>query len=245
MNLDKIFDVFTDSEIGQSCEGLDFTPDNYSEVFCPETPGVRIFAKNKEKLPKITVNNLYARSESVIFVGRGYDSSLSIHFNGGGSIAVLGDNSKWHQFRGKVTLNQDAVFLVGRGVSSWNLKANISSPGVLIGDDVMFGHDVNIRTHSGHCFLDVETNEITTAFSRLLIEPHVWVGEHVKIFKTSFIGSCSVLGYGSLIVSDIPRFSWARGSPAIYGSLNSKLWSRSPKKRDLDKARHFHRKFLD
>jgi len=207
---------------------------------------VFLFCKNTSANVNIKLGKYFDSSNpSYIFIGNSGGSVISLNLTGGNNFIWIGDNTKFTNLKGNFTVNRDAYFIVGKGVSSWDLKVNIAAPGCIIGDDVMFGHFVQIRTHSGHGFLDIKTGEFNTLSKKLIIEPHVWVGEHVKIFGCELIGACSVLGYDSLITRSVGRCSIAKGHPAISTVTRDKVWSRSQKKRDLDKALYFYNKFYE
>lgn len=226
-------------------ESIDSNTANYVKVES-KNKNLHIYTKNPQKLPKITISSTSSGNEKryILFVGLGCSEKLHINFTGDTGFVYLADNTKWTSFRGDIILNDGAQLFVGKGVSSWGLKANIAYPGAVISDDVMFGHYVYIRTHSGHCFIDLENDEVRTYSTPLLIEPHVWIGEHVKIFNTKTIGSCSVLSYASVVTSSVPRLATIKGSPGVINHNSSKLWARSIKPRDLEKAKYFYNRFI-
>lgn len=245
----KVEEVFESKELFSNIESLTFDESVFFHIknCVLEEQNTYVYSKNPKKIPKIKfLNNKKHKSKAktIIICGYGYTPELEITIIGGGAIVYLADNTKFTQLRGKLTVNNEAVLLVGKGVSAWNLKMNISSPGAIIGDDVMIAHNVEIRTHSGHCFLDLATDEITTVNNRLVIEPHVWLGENSKVFKCTFIGACSVVGYRALVSIPVPRFSSVKDGSNSSRKMN-KLWMRSPKLRDKEKAIYFYEKFIN
>jgi len=143
-------------------------------------------------------------------------------------------------------VNDSASVFIGSGCTSNGLELNISPPGCVIGDDCMFGRSVKVRSHTGHAFYDVNTKDVGTSSRLLHVEPHVWIGEGARIFKGGIIGACSIIGYESLMISDLPRFSVASGVPAREASkLNSKLWMRSFNSAHKDRALYYYKKYCD
>lgn len=61
----------------------------------------------------------------------------------------------------------------------------------------------------------------------ILVKNNVWIGESVTICKGVTIGKGSIIGANSLVLSDIPEYCIAVGSPAkvikIY-DFNKKVW---------------------
>ncbi|MGO2757338.1 acyltransferase [Psychrobacter sp.] len=247
----NLYKSFNDVNINQYCSFFNSDLNSLTEVvdksFLPSEfrEKIKIYAKNPKKLPKIVVTALSHRFESaVIIIGQGHSERLKIRINGRKHFVYLSDNAKWWSVKGEFVLNDDANLFVGKGVSSANLHANISGEGCIIGDDVMFAQHVFIRTHTGHGFVDVQGNDFETVSSRLIIESHVWVGEHVKVFNVKNIGSCSILAYGSTVVNDVPRMHTAKGYPA-RSTPNTKVWVRSHKDRDIKTALYYYQKFIN
>jgi acetyltransferase-like isoleucine patch superfamily enzyme len=75
------------------------------------------------------------------------------------------------------------------------------------------------------------------------LEPHVWVGEGVKILKDVTIGAGSIVALGSIVTRDVPRASVARGVPARWQAANGTYWSRNELQRSRTRAEHFARAF--
>lgn len=246
----QLYESFSDIDINKYCSFFKSDLDSLKEVtdksFLPKKfrDKVTIYAKKPNKLPKIVISALEHRFEyAVIVVGQGHSERLTIRINGRKHFIYLSDNSKWWSVKGEFVLNDDANLFLGKGISAANLHANVSGSGCLIGDDVMFAKHVFIRTHTGHGFVDVNGENFNSISSRLIIEPHVWIGEHVKIFNVEKIGSCSVIAFGSTVVKDVPRMHTAKGYPATT-TPNNKLWVRSNKKRDIESALFSYLKFI-
>ncbi|MEE1672814.1 hypothetical protein SNR37_002224 [Agarivorans aestuarii] len=196
-----------------------------------------------EYLPRI-VRGKSSGQVSHIFLGGNYDKNLEIKLINTSSVIYLSGNTKWCRFTGCIELRQTSCFFLGRGISANNLAINCSNESVLIGDDCMFAEGVCIRTHSGHAFLNLDDDTKVTYSSPLTIEPHVWVGQDAKLFMCSFVGACSVIGFGALVTKPVARMVSAKGVPAKATSLDGKLWLRNSNFRNTELAKKAYRLFL-
>ncbi|MGK7906355.1 MAG: hypothetical protein AB4040_03890 [Synechococcus sp.] len=195
------------------------------------------------KLPTIKHKNSASCRNNKIFISGNYNSNLKIKFLGSNSNVFLCGNTKWCKFSGLVEVRDNCDVIIGKGISSNDIKINVSHSGILLGDDCMFASGVEIRTHSGHVFINTETNEIATRRKSLHIEPHVWVGQKAKIFMCPKIGACSVIGYGALVTSEVPRMSSAKGFPAISKPTKN-LWARNRSPRNIKLAQLSYKTFV-
>ncbi len=99
---------------------------------------------------------------------------------------------------------------IGEG-SYLNFNCNFVDDGkIVIGKKVMFGPSVTIAT-VGHP-IKPEMREYMYA-SPVHIEDNCWIGAGVTICPGVTIGENSVIGAGSVVISDIPANSVAAGNP--------------------------------
>lgn len=61
--------------------------------------------------------------------------------------------------------------------------------------------------------LDYVKNKLTTS-GDIIVEDEVWIGANVTILPNIKIGRCSVIGAGSVVISDVESFSVYAGIPA-------------------------------
>lgn len=182
-------------------------------------------------------------SNNVIILAGNYDSDCKIRFTGSNGQVFLAGNTKWCRFKGSILMRSDTSFALGRGVSANRVQIIVSGPGVLVGDDCMIANRVEIRTHSGHGFLNLKTGAIEGKSQSLVIEPHVWIGENAKLFMVPKVGACSVVAYNAVVTREVPRLSTAKGFPAKSVAAKDKIWVRSANQRNVELAQKTYNAF--
>ena len=237
-------------DASRSIERLETNLNGYKEVNLFDRFGrhLRVFTKS-QNLPKIEFSLARGKEDlgpNVIVIDGDGAKFCHIVFKSYNSIVYFGGDLGRARLKGRIIVNDSASVFIGKGCSSNQLELNISHPGCVIGDDCMFGRSVNVRTHTGHALYDIKTGEVGTSSRQLHIEPHVWIGEGARIFKGGVIGACSIVGYESLMMNDLPRFSVASGVPArVSSKLNTKLWMRSYSSKHKEQALYYYKKYCD
>ena len=111
----------------------------------------------------------------------------------------------------------DAEIIIGDNVAlNYNVMINADCGGsITIGDNVRIGPYTVMRA-SNHKYSDVNIPIYEQGHNpgRIIIEEDVWFGGHVTVLPNVKIGRSSVIGAGSVVVSDIPPFSVLAGVPA-------------------------------
>lgn len=117
------------------------------------------------------------------------------------------------------TISPSAEISIGRGsgLTSSTISAAFQ---ISIGQDVMIGSSVVITDSNHHelSWSDREKNrELPTPLiqDRIRIEDGVFIGTRSIILKGVTIGRGSVIGAGSVVISDIPQGVVAAGNPCI------------------------------
>ncbi len=89
---------------------------------------------------------------------------------------------------------------------------------IKIFDNVLIASNVLIIDHdhgqANYASMSLPPIERPTIALPVIIEKNVWIGENVVILKGVTIGESSIIAAGSVVISDIPRFSVAAGIPA-------------------------------
>lgn len=105
---------------------------------------------------------------------------------------------------------------IGRNAMFMSTKAEIK-----IGDHVMFGPHVFMTTGGhridkiGRFMTSVKDNEKLSANDQdIIIEGDNWIGANSIILKGVTVGRGAVIGSGSVITKDVPRYSIVVGVPA-------------------------------
>lgn len=104
-------------------------------------------------------------------------------------------------------MNQGAVLRTGDGCGFSGTVIGCSLA-ITLGNNVRCGSNSLITDFDWHSN-DVRSGEA----SPVTIEDDVWLGEDVKVLKGVTIGRRSVIGAGSVVVSDIPANVIAAGNP--------------------------------
>lgn len=119
-----------------------------------------------------------------------------------------------------VNIERGAKFGSGAGIKigdNSGIGINASMPtSVIIGNDVMMGHEVLVLNRN-HRFdrTDVPMRlQDYTGISEVEIGDDVWLGSRVTILPGVKIGSGSIVGAGSVVTKNVPEFSVVAGNPA-------------------------------
>ena len=119
----------------------------------------------------------------------------------------LVDYKTYFRYPSKISIG-DSVG-INRGcelyASYWDRDAEIR-----IGNNVALGPNVRIfmATH------DVSSLGLSDTAGSVIIEDHVWIGGGAIILPNVTLGEGAVIGAGSVVTQNIPRYSIAVGNPA-------------------------------
>lgn len=91
--------------------------------------------------------------------------------------------------------------------------------GIIIGNDVLIGHNVVIATINHN--LD-PINKRKNSYQKVIIEDNVWLGSNVTILPGVKIGKWSVIAAGAVVTKDVPEY-------CVYGGVPAKLIKKIPK----------------
>lgn len=223
---------------------------NDSAFRIPYEPGSNaIFVKDSEYNARFKVNFRKARNCRLL-VGSNVTGEVMVHFAGQNSLVYIGDNCSLKHVQIRSRQDNDLI-AVGDDVTTTGKNTWISgngagnaNPAIVIGDDCMFSYDIVIRNTDAHPVFDLETHkQINEPTGIVHIEPHVWIGEQVNILKSVTIGACSIIGMGSMVTTDVPRFATAAGVPARSKQNKGSYWSRNYSQSAREKAIHFAEKY--
>lgn len=113
-----------------------------------------------------------------------------------------------------LTIIDDGEIVIGDHVGL-NGTAITAKSKISIGDNSMVGPNTIIIDHDGHNSWPPETRWTTPgAVSNITIEDNVWIGMNCLILKGVKIGSGSIVGAGSVVVSDVEKNCLYAGNPA-------------------------------
>jgi acetyltransferase-like isoleucine patch superfamily enzyme len=112
-----------------------------------------------------------------------------------------------------VTIRKDSRIIIGKNVGLSGVII-VSDSSIEISDNVMIGaNSMIIDTDFHHSHLNQRHLESTGTSRPILIEENVFIGANCIVLKGVIIGENSVIGAGSVVVSNIPKNSIAIGNP--------------------------------
>lgn len=133
------------------------------------------------------------------------------------------------------TINQSCLWIqddrahiqIGEKTTISGANIGIADPDgcITIGADCMLSHGIEIRCGDSHAVLDRSTGQRLNQAHYVTIEPHVWLGMHVRVLKDLTIGTHSVVAAGAIVTKSIEPYCLAAGIPAQVRRENI-TWSR-------------------
>lgn len=211
--------------------------------------GNRLFSKGFHSAAKLQVK-FYNCHNATVFLGEQFKGNMSIFINGDNSIVYIGNKCSFTNLSIRSTQENDNIF-IGNTVTTTGSTTLVSGgecktkPSIVVGDDCMFSFDIMLRNNDAHPIYNVETMEVLNdPKSGILIEPHVWIGQHTTLLKDITVGACSIIALGSIVTKDVPRFSVASGTPAKCKINKDNIWTRNHSQRSLDTAKHYRHLYL-
>lgn len=118
-----------------------------------------------------------------------------------GAKVEIGSTEVFYNVYAKIRYGFGQSLSIGRGTTMIGTEIFINETGkVEIGEDCMFSDHITIWGSDAHTILDIQTGEILNRpIEPIHIGNHVWVGQHSKITKGSYVGNNSVIGLGSIV----------------------------------------------
>jgi len=110
--------------------------------------------------------------------------------------------------------NSDCVISIGDNVAINNAFSAVAFQNITIQDHVLIGVNCAIIDNDGHELAIDERHSAEPKSAAVTIEKNVFIGDNVTILKGVTIGENSVIGFGSIVTSDIPKNVIAVGNPA-------------------------------
>jgi len=180
----------------------------------PRTPPLRVaFGRNVR--------------DCLIFVGPDCTLSGDIHFFASGSRVLLnGGMAHGGTIRAQFWSANQTLFVGHRASTNGNLYVlGGENRCIIVGEDCMFAANIALRTSDLHAMIDMTTGARLNPTADVVLEPHVWLGDHVIVGKGVCVKLGSVVGARSLVNKTFPRFSLLGGTPAkrIRGDVT---WTR-------------------
>lgn len=88
------------------------------------------------------------------------------------------------------------------GIKIWNWENNGN---IIIGDNCLFAHDIELRNTDSHPIYDMRTNKRINYSKDVIIKNRVWLASGVRILKGVVIEEGNVIGQQAVISKSIER----------------------------------------
>ena len=148
-------------------------------------------------------------------IGPGFVSNGNLHLGGPGSIRIGAGANAWTRAEDNylTTLTPTAVIDIGDNVrlNGCNIQA---AARVTVGDDSILGSCILVDTDYHSVEIDRRQPGVSAEPSPITIGRNVWVAGRATVLKGVTIGDDSVVGYGAVVVNDVPRGVVVAGNPA-------------------------------
>ncbi|MEJ1089996.1 glycerophosphodiester phosphodiesterase family protein [Microbacterium sp. Mu-80] len=127
----------------------------------------------------------------------------------------------------RIRAGADSTVRVGKDVSTTRSVFLSATEGtsVIIGDDVMFATNNEVRADDAHAIFDVSSGKRVNPARSVTVGNHVWLARDAVILGGATIGDGSVIGYRSLVTRKVPNNCVAVGAPATVTRRNI-AWER-------------------
>jgi len=211
----------------------------------------QIFVKDRDYAANFQINFNNCKGCKV-FIGSMTKGDITVNFNGDNSTLYIGDNCDLKQLQIRSRQSNDfiaigeEVSVAGDNIWVSGYGAGNSTPAIIVGDDCMFSYDIIIRNSDAHPVFDRESDlQVNEPDGLVHLEPHVWIGERACILKDTTVGACSIIGLGSTVTKDVPRFSMVKGVPAIASAQQNTYWSRDHSDFAIRQAKYYMAKYAE
>jgi acetyltransferase-like isoleucine patch superfamily enzyme len=155
---------------------------------------------------------------------------------GGGSRLYIGDDCRFADGLIRFYVHKAlSVMKIGYHTSfETNLEIHVNSgKKLLIGNDCMFSHDIELWAGDGHSIFDTVTRENTNSDydklpehrNKLVIHDHVWAAKGAFIMHGTDIGRGSTVGARAVVKGKYPNNCTIAGNPARIVKKNT-AWAR-------------------
>ncbi len=143
-------------------------------------------------------------------------AELVVAFNCSNGYVEIGASSGVPPLRANMRVGEDARIVLGQNVSATTRVgfSAVEGTSIVVGDDVMFASEIQVRGDDGHPIFDVRTRRRVNPARDITIGNHVWVGWGAMILGGSEIGAGSVVGMRALVKGRFPNNVILGGMPA-------------------------------
>lgn len=158
----------------------------------------------KTKISSISKNSIEIKKPSFAKVRFDFfDGTLGVtpnkgilHISNGGKVVFCG---KANLAKGAALRVEGGILEVGNNFAC-NANSFIScSYEIKVGDDNLWGWNINVRDSDGHKIFDSLSHEYLFDKASVIFGNKVWLGANAHVLKRSIIPKHSIVGYGALV----------------------------------------------
>ncbi len=132
-------------------------------------------------------------------------------FRSGNAAMVLGHLRAFNMR----TLFYDRAFMsIGDKSSCNSASATLSDASILIGEDCMLSHDIQLQPSDQHDIIEIETGAVINRKRSIILEDHVWIGKEAYLGAGSKIGSGAIVGARAVVIGAVAPNTVVAGNPA-------------------------------
>lgn len=142
--------------------------------------------------------------------------NVEFHIRGSNHIIEIGTDCKIYEWGSLWCEGEGNKIIIGDGstIRSAHLCAQETDTSIIIGKNCLLSNNIEIRTSDSHPYYDCQTGKRLNLPASVYIGDHVWICAKAAILKGAHVGNGSIVGYGSVLSSNIPDNTIAVGKPA-------------------------------
>mgnify|MGYP001373574183 CR=1 FL=1 len=178
----------------------------------------------------LAINFIGSSFGNKVIIGSRSQLKGQININGNfNTLLFLGDSAGVSYIRAEVNNDNNVIYIGKRFSSNGSHFSVAGNCKILIGEDAMFANGIYLRTSDMHALIDLDTSKTLNSDSarggRIVVGPHVWIGQDAMLLKEVEVGYGSVIGARSVVSKSVPPKSLALGVPAKV-TRNNISWTR-------------------
>ena len=156
------------------------------------------------------------RNNRLVVAGTVRLRELRVDFDCNNGMVEIASSTGVPAFSAAIRVGQNSTVRIGQNVSSTAIVAMsaVERTEIVVGDDVMFASENQVRTDDGHPIFDGRTGKRVNVSKTIRIGNHVWLARMSTVLGGAEIGDGSVIGYGTIVTKRIPNNCVAAGVPA-------------------------------
>lgn len=155
-------------------------------------------------------------SKNLISVeGKGKFRRCKISIKGNGNTITIRDGANISYSQLEIVGNHCQI-IIGNNtdIGGAYLSSKGDSISLSIGSNCMLSRNINIMTYDGHPVYDKNSNKQINLPQNITIKDNVWIAANASVLKGVTVGNDSIIGFGSIVTTDVPANTIFAGIPA-------------------------------